>query len=134
MGELELSRYPHLFPPPGFSQFHRNGLLTIPAVAATTQLASVLISSNQEGWLRKIGLEAGDWDIISMSILIGTQPIRDYVKITVPLGSPTTPVDVFVNIPVNIPLILTATSTGAAPIPVRWTLWGWFYSKESSRS
>jgi hypothetical protein len=125
-----LGAYPHLFPPAGFTQFHRNKLLTIPAVAGTTELERILISSNQVGWLRMIGLEAGDWNIGYFSINMGGQPLLDYVQINVPLGNVATPVPLFVKIAPNNPLTLTYTSTGAAPNPLRWSLWGWFYADQ----
>ena len=127
-GSGDLGKYPHLFPPPGFIQFDRNGLLTIPAVAGITTLETIQLTSGYEGWVRAIGLECGDWAIGNYAINIGNAPIRDYTRIEVPLGSPTTPKEVFIALQVNVPLTLTFNSTGAAPVPVRWSLWGWYYA------
>jgi len=123
----QLDKFPHLFPPPGFTPFVRTGLLTIPAVAAVTDLETIQIGQNMEGWVRWVGLEAGDFSVINFRIVQGTAPLRDYTAITVPLGSPTTPMSVFIPVPMNVPLILQAISTGASLQPVRWLLSGWYY-------
>ena len=129
----ELGRYPHLFPPPGFTQFHRNGLVTLPAVSGvTTLLEKIQITSNQTGWLRLIGLEAGDWNDLFFTISVGGNPFPDYVRIQVPLGNTATPVPVFVPIQVNVPLTLTVTTLAATVNPVRWSLWGWYYAPAGS--
>jgi hypothetical protein len=124
----QLDKFPHLFPPPGFTPIVRTGLVTIPAVAAVTNLETIQITANMEGWIRWIGLEAGDFSVINFRIVVGTAPLRDYTGITVPLGSPTTPISVFIPIAVNVPLTLQAVSTGASLQPVRWLLSGWYYN------
>ena len=124
----DIARYPHLFPPPGFTPFVRTGgPITVPAVAGTTVLDSIQITSNMEGWVRQIGLEAGDFSIISFRIQNDGAPLRDYTNISVPLGNVATPINVFIPISVNVPLQLLVISTGVAPVPVRYVMTGWYY-------
>jgi hypothetical protein len=128
--QAALSAYPHLFPPPGFVQFDRNGLQA-PAAIGVTPIATIAINSGYRGWVRQIGLESGDFGTSFFTINLGGAPIRDYTRIEVPLGSPTTPKDVFIEIPPNFSLVLTVTCT--APTPVRWNLWGWYYPEGGTR-
>ena len=128
--QAALAAYPHLFPPPGFVQFDRNGLLA-PTGVGTTVLSTVAINSGYRGWVRQIGLECGDFGVAYFTMLLGGAPIRDYTRIEVPLGSPTTPKEVFIEIPPNFSLVLQVTAT--APVPVRWNLWGWYYPEGGQR-
>lgn len=126
---MNLAGFPHIYPPPGFTPFTRNGLKTLPAVAGTTTLETIQINSTEEGWVRWIGLEAGDWNEVFMTIASSNAPLRDYTRINVPLGNCATPISIFIPIQMNYPLTLSATTTGAAAIPVRWLLCGWTYAK-----
>jgi len=127
-----LEKYPHLFPPPGFIQVDRNGLLAPTDGSGIPQvLETILLTSGYSGWLRTVGLESGDWATSYMTLSVGGSPLRDYTKIMVPLGSPTTPKAVFIELVPNQPLTLTVTST--ALVPVRWSLWGWYYPSQGGR-
>lgn len=123
----QLDKFPHLFPPPGFAPIVRTGLQTIPAVAGVYPLETIQITQNMTGWIRWIGMEAGDFSVINFRIVQGTAPLRDYTAITVPLGSPTTPISVFIEVPINVPLQLQAISNGGSAQPVRWLLSGWYF-------
>jgi hypothetical protein len=98
-------------------------------VAGSTLLEKIQINATDEGWVRWIGLEAGDWNEVYLTIASGNAPMRDYARINVPLGNCATPISIFIPIQVNYPLTLSVTSTGAAAIPVRWVLLGWYYTK-----
>lgn len=123
----QLDKFPHLFPPPGFTPFVRTGLVTV-AAAGTTVLETIQLTASMEGWVRQIGLEAGDFSIINFQITTGAVPIRDYARIPVPLGNVSTPMSVFIPLPVNVPLTLNALAVDATPTPVRWLLSGWYYN------
>jgi hypothetical protein len=129
----QLDKFPHLFPPPGFTPFVRTGLVTVPAVAGSSDLETIQLTASMEGWVRLIGLEAGDFSVINFMVTLGTAPLRDYAGITVPLGNVSTPMSIFIFIPPNVPLVLKAISTGASPQPVRWLLSGWYYNPLNKR-
>ena len=128
----QLDKFPHLFPPPGAKHFVRTGLLTIPAVAGTTVIETIQLTASMEGWVRQIGLEAGDFSVINFQITQGTAPLDDFTRIKVPLGNVSTPMSVFIPIPVNVPLNLNVLSDGTSAQPVRWLLSGWMYSRQQA--
>jgi len=116
-------KYPHLFPPPGFIQVDRNGLLV--SGGANGVLETILLTSGYHGWIRTIALESSDFTLSAFQILSGNSPMRDYTNITVNLGSTATPKPVFIELFPNVPLTLQYTSIGLASL--RWNLWGWYY-------
>lgn len=127
-GEGALGKYPHLFPPDGFIQFDRNNRLEPVPIGAEQTLETIKITSGYVGWIREIGLEASDWGVIFFTIYDDNAPLRDYTRIVVPLGSPTTPKQVFIPIRPNSPITLRCTASGATS--ARWSVFGWYYPEK----
>lgn len=124
---LEVMRdYPHIFPPPGFTTFDRNGLVTANGTGEDV-LTKVDVSSGQDGWVTQIGLESSDWSQVQFSLRLNGQPLQDYTLIQVPLGSCTTPKQVYIKIKANYSFTLVALKIGAANIALRYSIFGWYY-------
>ncbi|MDE1822336.1 MAG: hypothetical protein KGI98_15975 [Euryarchaeota archaeon] len=126
----ELSKYPHLFPPPGFNPVDRNGSLSPYAnlTTAPVTLETISLGPGQEGWIRTIGLLCSDFTKVFLQVKVGNVVLRDYAHIVVPLGQPETPKETFIRIPVNVPLTLVAVGDGSgAGVTIRWNLFGWYY-------
>jgi len=129
MGYGEMKKYPHLFPPDGFYQFDRIGLFITPA-AGSGILVTLTPPGGYLGWVRLLGLEATNFGKVYYTILRGGAPIEDYTRITVPVGSTTTPKPVFIKLEPNRPLQLQATWTDPT-LGLRFLMWGWFYPEKS---
>lgn len=124
---LEVMReYPHIFPPPGFTTFDRNGLVTLNG-NGEQELTKIDVSSGQDGWVTQIGLESGDFSQVNFSLRLNGQPIQDYTLIQVPLGSCTTPKQVYIKINANYSFTLVALKTAALNVAVRYSVFGWYY-------
>jgi len=128
-GIMSLEKYPWLFPPPGFQPLNRAGLKTITGVAGdVVGLETIKLAIGYTGWVTRMGLESGDWNSVGFQFTVGGQPLRDFTLIQVPIGSPSTPENVYINIPPNVTVNLQVLLLGpVAPTPVRWYLGGWFY-------
>lgn len=130
MNPNDLAAFPHIFPPLGAVHFVRTGLLTIPDAVGSTLLETIQLTSNMVGWIRQIGLEAGDFSVINFQLQSGGAAIRDYSNISVPLGNVSTPMSIFVDLPRNQPMNLFAVSAGGAAVPVRWLVAGWYINPD----
>lgn len=129
---LGLEKYPHIFMPPDGTPFDRNGLKnSVGSGGSTTavKLDSVQLQPGYVGWLKLIGLSAGDYSFGYMQLRMGGVALRDYANIVTPIGAPETPREVLVRIADNYALELWAVPNGSIAVPIRWTLWGWYYSK-----
>lgn len=124
-----LAQYPHLFPPPGFINIDRNGLLAPVPIGGEQILETIQVTQGYTAWIRAIGLECTDWASGHYIIRVNSFPLRDYTNIVVPLGSPTTPKETFIKIGANDTLTLGFTASG--PLSARWSLWGWQYAERS---
>lgn len=121
-------KFPWIIPPPGFITVDRNNSLSLPAGLQEYQLENIEITTGYEGWLVAMGLQSSNFGVSFFTIKRALQPIRDYTRITVPLGQPETPATVFVKIEPNQPIALYATRTVAGPaVALRWRLFGWYY-------
>jgi len=124
---LEVMRdYPHIFPPPGFTTFDRNGLVSLNG-SGEDILTKVDISSGQAGWVTQVGLECADFSLVNFAFRLNGQPLQDYTLIQVPLGSCTTPKQVYIKINANYSFTLVALKTAAVNTAVRYSIFGWYY-------
>lgn len=125
--------YPWMVPPPGFMPIYKpGGPVQITGVAAgeVFPLLTIQPMQNMRGWIRRMGLESGDWDTVGFQIRQGNTPIPELAFIRTPIGSPSTPEDVYIEVNPNLPITISAIMVQAGgPIPVRWYLGGWFYQE-----
>lgn len=129
-------QYPYMVPPRGFKPIYRPGGPTIIPVGTLQgtliQLAVVNVMPRFKGWIRRMGLESGDWDSVGFQIFRGALPDTDGLGlITSPIGSPSTPEDIYMEVSTNLPVTLYAVARVAlaANTPVRWYLGGWLYEE-----
>lgn len=122
-----LAAYPHLFPPPGFIPVDRNKSFSLVSGGGETELERIQLTDGYEGWIRLVGLQASSFTNFFFTIKNQGQPIRDYTRITVPLGQADSPQPIFLELKANIPLTLHATNTSGGVIALRWRLFGWYY-------
>jgi hypothetical protein len=123
----DISQYPHLYPPPGFITVDRNSSLSLPAPLGVTTLETIQLTQGYEGWIVATGIQSSDFGQMFFTINQGLAPLRDYARITVPLGQPEAPAPLFIRIVPNVPITLTATRTVAGVVALRWRLFGWYY-------
>lgn len=127
-------KYPYMVPPPGFKAIYRpGGPIAINGVqGAITPLAVIQVLPRHKGWLRRMGLESGDWNSVGFQIYRGALPDTDGLGlITSPIGSPSTPEDIYMEVSANLPVTLNAVNliNLAGPVPVRWYIGGWLYEE-----
>ena len=86
-------KYPHLIPPPGFRPIYRpGGPRPITGVAGDTfVLEEITALQGMKGWIRRMGLESGDWNVVGFQLQQGKSPIAELARIATPIGSPSTP-------------------------------------------
>lgn len=126
----DIIHYPHLFPPPGFITVDRNNSQTLAAPLGITTLETIQLTQSYEGWIVSTGLQMSDFSLAFFSINQGFQPLRDYARITVPLGQPELPAPLFIKIVQNQPITLTVTRIAAGACALRWRLFGWYYPQQ----
>ena len=128
-----LAQYPHIWPPPGFITLNRSNSASIAAAVKGQifDLENIQLPMGYVGWIRRMGLEASDWSLISFRFVINEMPLRDFTSILVPIGSPSTPEDVYINIPQNqiVKLQAVALDIIGEATPLRWYLGGWYYQQ-----
>jgi hypothetical protein len=117
---------PWIVPPPGFVSVDRNRSLVV-APGPETLIERINLDLNMEGWIVLAGIFASSYSSFFFTIKAGLQPIRDYVRITVPLGQTDSMDPMLIKITPNEPVGLYATNAGGAPVGVRYRLFGWYY-------
>jgi len=131
VGDGQMGKYPHLFPPPGFTPIDRNGIFSFNGNPGDSQVLETIkeIGQGNEGWLRLLGLESADFFTTFFTILRNGQPMKDYTRLLAPIGSTSTPREAFIYLPGNYTYSLQVTCYNAAAVNVslRWTLFGWYY-------
>jgi hypothetical protein len=125
IGMGDISKYPHIFPPPGFEPIDRNGFFPTPG-AGTYLLESISpIAPSYEGWVRLLALTSTDYSISYFTISNGGAPLKDYTLIQTMVGAPETPKPVFIRLKPNYTLEVRAVCTGV--VGLRWSIFGWYY-------
>jgi hypothetical protein len=125
--------YPWMVPPPGFRPIYRPGgpRVITGAVGVLTPLENIQPMQGMKGWIRRMGLESGDWDLVGFQIRAGQTPLAELALIRTPIGSPSTPEDVYIEVNPNMPVTIFAVNLQPVPgnVPVRWYLGGWYYQE-----
>jgi hypothetical protein len=100
-------------------------------VGAQFVLEVIQLAGGYTGWLRRMGLESGNWNCIAFQLQVGGAPLRDFTVVKVPIGSPSTPEDVYLAVAPNVVTQLVALVIAVPPaaIPLRWYLGGWYYQE-----
>jgi len=123
--------YPWIVPPPGFRPTYRPGgpVQISGAPGKQTLLETIKVMPGYKGWIKRMGLESGDWDQVGFQIFIGGAPADELGLIRTPIGSPSTPEDVYIEVNPNMPVEIYAINllNVAGPVPVRYYLGGWMY-------
>lgn len=127
MGAGSMKDYPHLFPPPGFIPVDRNKSFALVSGGGETLLESIQLTDGYEGWIRLVGLQASTFTGFFFTMKDGGQPLRDYTRITVPLGQADSPQPIFIPLKANIAFSLHGANTSGANVALRWRLFGWYY-------
>lgn len=117
----------HIVPPPGFDYIDRNNSLSLATGGGETQLEEIILSGGRNAWIVSTGLQSSNFTNMFFTIKMNGQPLRDYVRITVPLGQADNPKPVFIKIPANYKLTLHATNNSGGNVALRWRLFGWYY-------
>lgn len=132
---MDLRDYPHIWPPPGFEPFDINGSKQVLATAAADAFTAYTIPLLQEGWITLAGIELSSYTGAFYQLVLDGKPIRNYEKVTVPLGAPNTPAVLYIKLKPNQAFTLHIDNTGAGAINTvaRWRFYGWYYPKDAGR-
>lgn len=125
---MDFRDYPWIWPPKDFSPLDLNGSVAVAPGATVLAFPAYTIPVLQEGWINQAGIELSSYAAgTSYQLLMAGSAIRNYERITVPLGAPNTPASLYIKLLPNQPFALRITNGGAAILAARWRFYGWYY-------
>jgi hypothetical protein len=130
---MDIEDYPWEWPPQGFEPFDLNGSAPINPGSTSIVFPPYAIPLLQEGWVTGLGIELSSYGAGTYyQLLLGGNPMRDYARVTVPIGAPNTPVKRHIKLRPNQDISLNVVNGGAAILAVRWSIYGWYYPRRGS--
>ncbi len=127
---MEIQDYPWVWPPKDFEPLDLNGSLAVPAGSSALAFTPYTIPLLQEGWITQAGIELSSYAAGTyFQLLQNGSPIRNYERITVPLGAPNTPAMLYIKLKPNQPFALNIVNAGVAVLAARWRFYGWYYAQ-----
>lgn len=129
---MDFIDYPWVWPPAGFEPLDLNGSLSVPGNSSALAFQPYSIPLLQDGWITQAGVElSGYLPGTYYQLLLNNQTIRNYERITVPLGAPNTPAILYIKLQPNQPFALNIVNGGGSNLAARWRFYGWYYPRKS---
>ncbi len=125
---MDIQDYPWVWPPKGFEPLDLNGTAAVTANSTLVAFTPYTIPLLQEGWITQAGVElSGYAPGTYFTLSLNSQAIRNYERVSVPLGAPNTPATLYIKLRPNQPFALTIVNASGATIAARWRFYGWYY-------
>jgi hypothetical protein len=124
----DFTDYPWVWPPDGFEPLDLNGSLAVLPNTDVNAFLPYTIPLLQNGWITQAGIELSGYPAGTYyTLTLAGNAIRNYERITVPLGAPNTPAILYIKLQPNQPFALRIHNASGGTIAARWRFYGWYY-------
>lgn len=126
--------YPWIYPPPGFIPVERCRSVPVPNGSNLVEVMRIEIPTRMDGWINLAGIELTVFDDNDAFYRINQAgvPIRDYSKLSAPLGAPNTPAALYLRLFPDQPLTLHVTNNTGQILAARYRVYGWYYPQRNT--
>lgn len=125
---MDFEDYPWVWPPSGFESLDLNGSTSVPTGTSKIAFPPYTIPILQDGWITLAGVELSTYNATTyFQLLLNGQPIRNYERVSVPLGAPETPAVLYIHLVPNQLFSLNIVNGTAGNLAARWRFYGWYY-------